>query len=55
MFWFFGCVLWDLSSPTRDQTCTPFVGGQSFNYWTVREVRGWALIIKKKHWLVISN
>ena len=30
--------IWDLSSQTRDQTCTPCVGRQSFNHWTTREV-----------------
>ena len=30
--------MWDLSSPTRDQTHTPGIGGQSLNHWTTREV-----------------
>ena len=30
--------VWDLSSPTRDGTCTPCVGRWSLNHWTAREV-----------------
>ena len=30
--------LWDPSSPTRDWNCTPFIGRQSLNHWTAREV-----------------
>ena len=30
--------MWDLSSPTRDQTYIPCIGRQSHNQWTVREV-----------------
>ena len=30
--------LWDLSSPTRDWTCTPGIGRWSLNLWTTREV-----------------
>ena len=30
--------MWDLSSPTRDQICTPYIGRQSLNHWTTREV-----------------
>ena len=29
--------MWDLSSLTRDQTCTPCAGRQSLNRWTTRE------------------
>ena len=29
--------MWDLSSLTRDQTCTPCTGSQSLNHWTVGE------------------
>ena len=33
--------MWDLSSPTRDQTHTPYIGRQTLiNKWTVREVPG---------------
>ena len=28
----------DLSSPTRNQTCTPCIGRRSLNHWTAREV-----------------
>ena len=30
--------MWDLSSPTRDWTCTPCSGRQSSNHWITREV-----------------
>ena len=39
MFWFFWLqAMWDLSSPTRDRTCTPCIGRQRLNHWTAREV-----------------
>ena len=30
--------LWDLSSPTRDWTCTPCIGRWNLRLWTTREV-----------------
>ena len=30
--------MWDLSSPTRDRTCIPWIGMQSLNHWTTSEV-----------------
>ena len=30
--------MWDHSSPTRDQTCTPCIERWSLNHWTTREV-----------------
>ena len=30
--------MWDLSSPTRDQTCTPCIERWSLNHWTTREI-----------------
>ena len=30
--------MWDLSSPTRNQTHTPCIGGQSPNHWNNRQV-----------------
>ena len=30
--------MWDLISPTRDQTCIPCIGTQSLNHSTTREV-----------------
>ena len=33
-----GCSIWDLSSPTRDQTHVPCTGRQILNHWTTREV-----------------
>ena len=35
-FWLWG--MWDLNSPTRDQTSSPCVGGWSHNHWTTRKV-----------------
>ena len=29
--------MWDLSSPTRDQTWAPALEAQSLNHWTIRE------------------
>ena len=34
------CSMWDLSSPTRDQTLTPALEVQSVNHWTTRQVLG---------------
>ena len=31
-------VMWDLSSLTRDRTCTPCIGRRSLNHPTAREV-----------------
>ena len=36
VFWPLG--MWNLSSLTRDQTCTPCIGRQSLNHWTATEV-----------------
>ena len=30
--------MWDISSPTRDQTRTPCIGRRSLNHWTAREI-----------------
>ena len=30
--------MWDLSSRIRDRTRTPYIGRQSPNHWTAREV-----------------
>ena len=39
MLWFFWPQgVWDLSSPTRDQTLTPCTGRWILNHWTTREV-----------------
>ena len=35
-FWPWG--MWDLSSQTRDWTCTPCIGRRSLNHWTARQV-----------------
>ena len=31
------CDMWDLSSPTRDPTCVPYIARQGLS-WTAREV-----------------
>ena len=36
VFWPQG--MWDLSSLTKDRTCTPCIGRRSLNHWTAREV-----------------
>ena len=48
MFWFFGPE--DLSSLTRDQTCTPCIGRESLNHWTAREVPQIAIFKKTRKW-----
>ena len=30
--------MWDLSSPTRAETCAPAMEVQNLNHWTTREV-----------------
>ena len=48
-FWFiWPCDMWDLSSPTRNWTCTPCTGRQSLNHWTTREVPLSAFHLEKK-------
>ena len=42
VFWPWGT--WDLSSPTRDRTCTPCSGRLSLNHWTTREVPSYFLV-----------
>ena len=32
--------MWDLSSPTRDQTCVPCIGRWILNHWTTRKAPG---------------
>ena len=32
------CCMWDLSSPTRDQTQVPCIARQILNHWVIREV-----------------
>ena len=36
VFWPWG--MWDLSAPTSDQIHTAYIGRQSLNHWTAREV-----------------
>ena len=43
VFWSQG--MWDLSSLTRDQTCTPCIGRRSLNHWTTREVPRFLFIV----------
>ena len=35
---FLPCCLWDLGSPTRDQTLARLAVKSQFNHWTAREV-----------------
>ena len=32
------CIMWDLSSLTKDRTLIPCIGRQNLNHWTSREV-----------------
>ena len=36
--------MWDLCSPTRDQTSAPCIGMESFNQETTREVRHYCIL-----------
>ena len=38
VFWPQG--MWNLNSPTRDQTHTPCVGRRNLNHWTAQDVPG---------------
>ena len=50
VFWPKG--IWDLSSPTRDWTCTPCLGRWSFNHWTTREVPYFSIkMVSIKMWM----
>ena len=44
--------IWDLSSPTRDQICTPALEGQKLNCWVDKEVPWFSILdiilLKKK-------
>ena len=40
------CVMWDLSSQTRDWTCIPCNGRWILNHWTTREVPCLTLVIE---------
>ena len=44
--------MWDLHSPTRDQTYTPCIGRRSLSHWTTREVpQIVVLLIFKDKWI----
>ena len=51
VFWPRG--MWDLSSLTRDWTCTPCIGRRSLNHWTAREVT--RVSISFKFWCILQN
>ena len=38
--------MWDLNSPTRDQTRVPCIARWVLNHWTIREVPGSSLLTK---------
>ena len=49
VFWvFLARGMWDLSSPTRDWTCTPCIGRRSLSHWTARDVLEGIFNLKKK-------
>ena len=37
-FWLLSQGTWNLSSLTRDRTCTPCIGRRDLNHWTTKEV-----------------
>ena len=37
------CIMWDLNSPTRNQTHVPHIGRQILNHWNTREI-SWLII-----------
>ena len=39
--------MWDLSSPTRDQTGVPCIARQVLNHWTTREVPSQSILARK--------
>ena len=41
----FSCSMWDLNSPTRDQTRVPCIARWILNHWTTREVPGYILML----------
>ena len=41
--------MWDLSSPTRDQTSVPCIARRIFNHWTSMEVFSY------KNWIILST
>ena len=43
------CNVGDLSSPTRDQGHTPYIGRQILNNWTTREVPKNLNLKRKQH------
>ena len=50
--------MWDLSSLTRDQTCTSYIGRQSVNHWTTREVPRiwlWCQLVEGGEWTRVRN
>ena len=47
------CHMWDLSFPTRDQTCAPGVEAQSLNHWTTKEVPGGGDF--RRSWSIVST
>ena len=44
LFFFWPWSMWDLSSLTRDWTCTLSIVKQSLNHWTAREVPEFAIL-----------
>ena len=57
MFWFFGCKLWDLSSPTKDQTHIPCIERWSLSHWTMRQAPHFIFLSIKltKIWIPFCN
>ena len=55
VFWPWG--MWDLSSPTTDQTHTPCIGRRSLNHWFTREVPSIFFLLWESKWnfIVVVN
>ena len=52
-FWPWG--MWDLSSPTRNWTCIPFIGRWSLSHWTTREVPEFSVFEKSLFILLLKG
>ena len=50
-FFFWPGGMWYLNPLTRDQTCTPCIGGWSLNHWTTREV--WHVPFNARPWYIL--
>ena len=47
--------MWDLSSPTKDRTCTPAVEGWSLDHWTTKDQRIYKMKFSTNFYLYFSS